>query len=137
MTSKRNLKFLDVALAASKLSNIEKYQIGATISNGKEIISISFNQAKSHPLQKRYNKKRASTAHEWSYLHAELSAILKVKNKEQLRGATIFVARTRRDGNPGMARPCAACIQAIIDSGIKKIVYTTEDCVAEEKVFFV
>ena len=137
MTSKRNLKFLDVALAASKLSNIHKYKIGATISVGKEIISTSFNQAKSHPIQKHYNKKRDKTAHEWSYLHAELSAILKVKNKEQLRGATIFVARTKQDGNSGMARPCAACMQAIIDSGIKKIVYTTEDGVAEEKVFFV
>jgi hypothetical protein len=66
--------------------------------------------------------------------YAEVAAILKVRNKKLLKGSTIYVGRTFKSGHNAIARPCPACMQAIIDHGIKEIVYTTDDGLAVEVV---
>lgn len=124
---------LNIAKAASQLSDIEQHKLGAVIAKGTEILAVGQNQAKSHPLQKKYNKFRGHAhAEEWSYLHAELSALVKIKNKKQLHGAKIYISRTNKSGKNALARPCAACFAAIKDFGISRVVYTTEHGYAEE-----
>lgn len=59
--------------------------------------------------------------------HAELCAILSVRNKSRLKGATMVVFRRRKDGTLGNARPCKKC-QDLLDSyGFIKFMYTTEN----------
>lgn len=125
---------IEVARSASQLSTHQNFKIGAVIAHGTSILATGVNQEKSHPLQKRYNRARGTRASEWSYLHAELAALLKVKDKSLLVGATIYVSRSFKAGGNALARPCEACMDAIIDRGIKSIVYTTEYGVAEELV---
>ena len=131
MISKRSLKFLNLASAASILSDVKKYQLGAAITKGTDVLAVGFNQEKSHPLQKKYNKERGVDS-EWSFLHAEISALSKVKNKKLLRGAVMYTSRKFKCGSNANARPCAGCMKAIIDFGIKEIVYTTNHGIARE-----
>jgi deoxycytidylate deaminase len=130
----KNRKMLAVAKSVAHLSDVKQYKVGAVIANGKDILSVAHNKEKSHPLQKKYNQHRGEKAEEWSYLHAEVAAILKVRNKKLLKGSTIYVGRTFKSGHNAIARPCPACMQAIIDHGIKEIVYTTDDGLAVEVV---
>jgi tRNA(Arg) A34 adenosine deaminase TadA len=69
-------------------------------------------------------------------LHAEIHAILKVKNKALLKGATIVTYREKRDGTLGKSRPCPMCYELIRKSGIKRIQYTIDDGIKEETVIF-
>lgn len=46
----------------------------------------------------------------------------------------LYIYRTRKDIVCGMARPCASCMQAIKDLGIREIYYTTNDGYSYEKL---
>ena len=85
-------------------------------------------------MQKKYNKFRASDTNDFvPKVHAEISALSKLQkasfNPKRMK---LFVYRIKRDGSYGMARPCASCMQAIKDFGIRKIYYTTDDGFAKE-----
>lgn len=140
MISKKDMKMMNVAEAASKLSTHRQFALGAVVANNNGILGIGFNKEKSHPLQKRYNKARVFSkgciANEWSHIHAELDAMLKVKDRSQLVGATIYVSRSLKSGVNGCARPCAACMDAAKDFKIKKLVYTTEYGIATEFIVY-
>ena len=102
--------------------------MGAVIVKKGKIISASCNQElKTHPYIKEYGHHNYIKS-----IHAELSAILKVKNRDQLRGATIVIYRERKDKSFGVARPCAMCYEIIKRFGIKKMQYTTENGIQEE-----
>ena len=76
---------------------------------------------KSHPLQAYFAKKVGRP--EQIYLHAEIQAILKAKDK-QIEKITIY--RIDKFGNKRNAKPCPICMEAIKAFGIKKITYTTD-----------
>jgi tRNA(Arg) A34 adenosine deaminase TadA len=98
-----------------------------------KIISIGINRKKTDPLQAKYGKNDQAI-----YLHAELHAIknaLREISVEELKGCTLYVVRVKRP-NPnskkyvfGMAKPCCGCHKAIVEFGIKSIVYTTDESV--------
>ena len=131
----RKLKMLDLAKNVATTSDIKQYKLGAVIVKGREVLSMAANSTKTHPLQKKFNRQRGDMAEEWTYLHAEIAAIIRVKNKKLLAGATIYIHRSFKCGSNAMARPCPACMAAISLAGIKKIVYTTDFGVAEETLF--
>lgn len=54
--------------------------------------------------------------------HAEIRVL---KNTRNVRGATLYVARLRSKDIPALAKPCAWCMQDILDSGIARVVFTT------------
>lgn len=76
---------------------------------------------KSHPLQAHFA--RLCGKPDSIYLHAELAALLKCGLK---RPHSIFVERYKKDGTPGMARPCIICQAALRHWGVKHIQYTVE-----------
>lgn len=95
-----------------------------------KIISIGINRKKTDPLQAKYGKNDQAI-----YLHAELHAIknaLREISLEELKKCTLYVVRVKRpDQNSkkyvfGVAKPCCGCHRAIVEFGIKSIVYTTD-----------
>ncbi|MDB5716150.1 MAG: hypothetical protein JWO15_3547 [Sphingomonadales bacterium] len=58
--------------------------------------------------------------------HAEVHAILSARNKLDLRGAKLFVARIKPTGI-GMSKPCESCRQAARQYGIRRIIFTVDD----------
>jgi len=58
-------------------------------------------------------------------MHAEESCLNKCK-PDNLDGTTLYVVRLRRNQPVGMSAPCKNCFKYIKNSGIKRVVYTTD-----------
>lgn len=95
--------------------------VGAVIARGGRILSIGQNK----PKMNVYTMQNAH--HEFCVsIHAEIDAILRIRRKVDLRGATIYVVRLKKNGETGVATPCKMCSRAIVDHGIKRIFYTVD-----------
>ncbi len=94
-------------------------KMGACVLLKGRTISVGFNQLfKTHPLIRKF--------HEHQRIHAEVSAILRLRNKELLKGATMVVYRAQKNtDNPLIAKPCPTCQDIMRFFGIVKVIYTT------------
>jgi deoxycytidylate deaminase len=102
---------------ADAVEPVGRQRLSACIVKGKRLISIGVNKRKTHPLQWKFSKHEEAI-----YLHAEIDAIINAK--EDIRGATMYVARVMKNGECGLAKPCEGCQRAIQFFGIKKVYYT-------------
>jgi tRNA(Arg) A34 adenosine deaminase TadA len=100
----------------------QRYKIRATCYDKKgSKLSTGFNSyVKTHPLQKYFACRVGHTHKE--YLHAEIAAILKAKDKKIHR---IVVERFDKHGLPLLAKPCPICSEAIKAYGIKVVEFTS------------
>ena len=126
--------FMGCALLASKRSKDPGTQVGACIvSESNNIISVGYNGFPFGCSDDEFPWEREGDYAETKYpyvVHAELNAILNAKGKS-LDGATVYVALF----------PCNECAKAIIQSGIKEVVYLsdkyakTDSVIASKKMF--
>lgn len=85
------------------------------------LLSVGHNSyVRTHPLQAKYSKKAGKP--DAIYIHAELAALLKARGKVH----KLVVVRYGKNGQPLLAKPCAACQLAINDFGVKLVSYTGE-----------
>lgn len=85
------------------------------------LISMGKNRyTKSHPFQARLA--RAVGLEEKIYLHAEIEALLRLKNWN--RAYRIVVERYTKDGEPALAKPCPICQKALKMAGIENVEHT-------------
>ena len=78
---------------------------------------------KTHPKQAYYASKAGFGRK--NYLHAEIAAIIRGNNRyPRGRLHSIRVERRARNGNLVLAKPCAICMLAIKEAGIKQITYS-------------
>lgn len=109
-------KFFDLAKKMSQFSTHPQFKIGCVIVRGNNILSLSANKLKSHPLAKTpYNQ-----------LHAEIGAILS-NDKQTLKGSTAYTYRQHKDGTLAMAKPCIYCQAALVEIGIKRVFFTSDN----------
>lgn len=84
------------------------------------LLSVGFNSyTKTHPIQKYFAEKVGH--HHKEYLHAEIAAILRAKDKPIYR---ITIERYNKAGWPVSAAPCKICQEAIQAYGIEKVEHT-------------
>ena len=112
--------FMGVSLLASMRSKDPSTQVGACIvSDENKIMSVGYNGFPRGCSDDEYPWERsAEEQNDTKYpfvCHAELNAILNAGGQD-LRGARIFVALF----------PCNECAKAIIQSGIKEVVYISD-----------
>ena len=109
------------AIEASLHSNCPHYMVGAVLMRQGRVIGFGWNWfKKSSPDSKtRHNG-----------LHAEYSALASFCGYRDrffdLRGTTLFVARTTRSGKIAMSKPCDGCQRVIASLRISKVYYTNE-----------
>lgn len=122
----RHIKTLRVF--AEDIEPVSKQRLAAAVLYKGKIISIGFNQMKTHPFAVEYAKNDEAI-----YLHAETDAIYKAKKKlteQELRKATLIIVRAKNDINSnkhfGLAKPCPGCARCIEDHKIKTVIYTDE-----------
>lgn len=108
-------RFFEIAIKLAEKSTHPQHRFGCALVKKNKVISIGFNQLKTHPKSKSYG----------NYLHAEIHTLLGVA-AEDLRGAVLYVARVRRCGGPGYSRPCEICMHAIQQAGIKTVFFFDE-----------
>lgn len=111
--------FMSVALLSGMRSKDPSTQVGACIVNKTNIIeSIGYNGLPKGCSDDEFPWEREGENLDTKYLyvvHAELNAILNAKGKD-LGGCSIYVALF----------PCNECAKAIIQSGIKEVVYLSD-----------
>lgn len=117
--------FMGVALLAAMRSKDPNTQVGACIvDDEKRILSTGYNGFPSGCSDDEFPWEREGGFTETKYpfvVHAELNAILNARGKN-LSGAKIYVALF----------PCNECAKAIIQSGIKEIVYLSDKYANED-----
>lgn len=92
---------------------------GSVIVKGGRVISTGFNKERNHPMYVSSEHIKTDCS-----VHAEIDALKKAKDAS---GATVYVARVNRKGQARDSRPCNRCYKSLIDSGIKKIIYTISE----------
>ena len=112
--------FMGVSLLASMRSKDPSTQVGACIvSDENKIMSVGYNGFPRGCSDDEFPWERsAENSNDTKYpfvCHAELNAILNAGGQD-LRGSRIFVALF----------PCNECAKAIIQSGIKEVIYISD-----------
>ncbi len=109
--------FMGVALLAAKRSKDPNTQVGACIVDENNIIiSTGYNGLPTGCSDDEYSWEREGEDTKYQYVvHAELNTILNATGRS-LRGARIYVSLF----------PCNECAKAIIQSGIKEVVYLSD-----------
>lgn len=120
--SKRDRSRLDRAIEVAKTSQSKarhkSARHGAIIVSGGRTISTGVNKDRNNVLN--VNNPPLDVA-----VHAEAAA-LRAAGKTPLKGATIYIARVLRTGEPAMSKPCENCQTLLTEAGIRKIVYTLD-----------
>ncbi len=111
--------FMGVALLAAQRSKDPSTQVGACIvDEDRRILSTGYNGFPHGCSDDDFPWNRDENLGETKYqfvVHAELNAILNASGKKLL-GSTVYVALF----------PCNECAKAIIQSGIKEVVYLSD-----------
>ena len=118
----RPQRFIRTAYQASTKAECT-FLVGATIALGSRIISTGCCTQKTHPRNPKIKRNSLSTQ-----TCAEVKAAFRAIRKlppEKIKKCTIYVARSRRDGTMGMAKPCSHCMSFLREIGIRDIYYTT------------
>lgn len=108
--------FMGIALLAAKRSKDPSSQVGAVIvDNDHKVVSIGYNGMPRHIDDDKLTwNKNEGLDNKYLYVcHAEFNAILNVRNGSSVSGCTIYVTLF----------PCNECAKAMIQTGIKKVVY--------------
>jgi len=116
--SRKDQAYLSVArYFATKSSSRNTH--GAVVVKGGRVLGTGYNKDRNHPLfvSPEHIKTECST-------HAEESAIRDAGY--DVRNAVIYVARVNKHGEDRNSKPCPKCAKLIQDSGIKRVVFTTE-----------
>ena len=111
--------FMGVALLAAERSKDPSTQVGACIvDESKRILSTGYNGFPQGCSDDEFPWNRDEALGETKYqyvVHAELNAILNASGKS-LAGSTLYVGLF----------PCNECAKAIIQSGIKEVIYLSD-----------
>ena len=143
MITKFDRQMFKAAKKYARHSDFENFHMGCVIVYKKHIIGAAANSDKTHPMQAKYNKYRKfnKTKNGIKHsIHAEIAAINSIPytiGKEvEWSKVKLYIYRicVGKPGQYGLAKPCAACMQAIRDMGIQHIYYTGEGSYVYEKL---
>jgi len=143
--SKFDYKMFDAARRVAETSDFESFHLGCVVVYKRRIIAAASNTVKTHPMQKKYNRKyrkfKQGNKPIRDSLHAEMAAInsipYPVAQQLQWKDVSVYVYRICR-GKPlghGLAKPCRACMNALKDLGVGHLYYTGEDSFIYERLF--
>ncbi len=109
--------FMGIAMLAAKRSKDPSTQVGACIvSQENIIISTGYNGMPKGCSDDEFPWAREGVETKYPFVvHAELNAILNANGRD-LRGSRVYVALF----------PCNECAKAIIQSGVKEVVYLSD-----------
>ena len=109
--------FMGIAMLAARRSKDPNTQVGACIvSQDNIIISTGYNGMPKGCSDDEYPWDRVGDETKYPYVvHAELNAVLNANGRD-LRGSKLYVALF----------PCNECAKAIIQSGIKEVIYLSD-----------
>lgn len=124
-------KFLKLAIHHARNHTYDEgleYGLCAVLVKSGNVVSIGFNRMATNGFVEHFADRAKGRMRNFHLsTHAEMDAILRVRNRTDLRGTKIFVARPRPCGDLGLARPCVVCQHVLHSYGIKRAYYTIND----------
>ncbi len=136
MADKSNVFFRKAKRMAEK-STFYRQRIGCVVTYKGKIISTGFNSTKTHPIQNRYNRIRFQETGSPDSLHAEIHALLQIKDMDiDWSKVSVYTYRIMKSKDFGLAKPCTSCMAYIKSLGIRHICYTTNDGFAHEYLVY-
>lgn len=122
-----------IQIAKKQLAGIvgKKYRHVTVLVKQKKVISIGENR----PL--KTHKAAYANCPEFPFIHAELDAIIRAKNKSRIdfSACTLYNLRVGKSGRLLMARPCKHCQTLIRAANFKGVYYTNEFGLFERFLF--
>ena len=112
MISNRDVSFVSAAAKVASTSE-NRFKVGALIVKSGRVMGGSPNITRCSP---RTPPNRFST-------HAEIAAINVASDTD---GSTMYIARLNSRNFYSMSRPCAWCMEKIIEAGVSRVVHTTD-----------
>lgn len=114
-----NPRLQNILLLARSVDLVANHRLAAGLYYRGRPVAYGYARYKTHPEQARANALRP-------YLHAEFDCLLRAARQgfSNWRKAELYVARSRKDGSPGLAKPCPTCAELIDSLGIIKVHYT-------------
>ncbi len=138
MTARAIKKYLNFAIDISKQSTVKQARLGAVLVSHSKVVNASPNLEKTHPMQAHLNRLRGfdpMSSGTRNTLHAEIATLLKSRDLDiEWNKSMLFIARLKKNGDLGLARPCNACMGLIKQYGIKNIYYTTDNGWCYERI---
>lgn len=118
MLSRRDSAYLSVARYFATKSSAKNTH-GAIVVKGGRVVGTGYNKNRNNPhfVSPEHIKTDCS-------VHAEKSAIKDAGY--DVKNAVIYIARVNRHGEDRDSKPCSRCLKLIEESGIKRVVYTTQ-----------
>jgi deoxycytidylate deaminase len=115
--------YMYAALVAASMATgfNNKNKTGAVIVHRNRVIAIGRNSPKTHPLARTFSKHPEAI-----YLHAEIDAIVKVKDSSILKDSSIYIARMKNDRSCGISKPCNGCAAAISHFNFSLVAYSLD-----------
>ncbi len=104
-------RFTRIAEQAAKLSACSM-TLGAVVTRGNVVLATASNRSRNVPVNAPEGARE---------VHAEVAALSLVK---AAKPSTVYVTRLNRNGEVTMSRPCRRCRAAILESGVKEVVYS-------------
>lgn len=133
----RQLRNFEYARRAAEMSTF-RVQVGAIAVLGKKILSTGWNSEKSHTTQYRFDRYRdfRNDGPCANALHAEIACLIPMLYNPEIDWSRVevYVYRIRKDQPFGMARPCAACMRALLNAGVRNIYYTSNSALISERI---
>ena len=127
MMRKIDYKYFSKAKQIAQVSDFPKVHIGCIAVYQNRIVGIGCNTYRIDDAD--YNSSESLLPK----LHAEINCLNQLKHLDiNFSKVKLYIYRTRKDIECGMARPCASCMQAIKDLGMREIYYTNNDGYTDE-----
>jgi len=126
--------YLNIAAAVAARSTCIRRQYGAVIVKNDAIISTGYNGAargddnccdNGYCYREANNIPHGERYEECEAIHAEMNAIISA-SREQMIGATLFLAGVENGERLKDAAPCKMCRRMIANAGIRRVI-TKED----------
>jgi deoxycytidylate deaminase len=94
----------------------------------KKILTIGFNNQKTHPFNLKYNfvNRKNDPINDLVGTHSELNALIKL-GTDEVSGLTLVNTRVNRNGEIDLSMPCSGCQSFLKTLDFKKIFYSTKD----------
>lgn len=141
--SKSDIRYFDMAHKMADKSTYNDFHLGCVFVYQGHIIGSGFNENKTSPIQKKYNKYRSFKYDDKPVLHknhAEISCMKSVPKSVDLSTdwskVKVYIYRVSpgHESRFGLSRPCAGCIKMLRDKGIRHIYYTGDSSYVYEEL---
>lgn len=114
--------FLKIAIKLAMANPAPKWKLAAVAVRGGRILSVGLNCTQQN--ESPYGTKPCLR-------HAETEALRRCS----IIPRTIYVARVSKKNIIKLAKPCEICYDAMVQSGVRQIIYTTNTDYGKEKLW--